>query len=465
MEPGQQIELTITDLNHNGEGVGRHEERVVFVPDPAPGDYLRVKILQIKKNYLLGQCLEILQPSPERTRPACIVADKCGGCQWQHLSLAEQRRIKQAQLKQTLERIGQFQDLPLQPLLGNDQGLAYRNKATYPLGRSTTGQVQAGYYQRQSHRLINLNQCPVQDSRLDLLLKEIKADIQFQGWSIYDESQRRGKLRHLSLRIGRRTGEMLLTLVSAQPSLTNLQPQAEIWLQRYPDLVGVALNLQPQPHNVIFGPETRIIAGRGSCREVFAGLTFELAPDTFFQVNTEVAEALLEAVFAQLDFSRYQFLVDAYCGVGAFTLPLAQRAQSGAQVMGMENNPQSIQQARHNGELNLLTDVLFWEGTVAEGLAQLETAPDFVLLDPPRKGLDRPVLDQLLHWSPQTLVYISCEPATLARDLHILGTEGDYRPVWIQGADFFPQTRHVECAVILERLGLNIEGQSDPSNP
>jgi 23S rRNA (uracil1939-C5)-methyltransferase len=455
-QPGQVISLDITDLNHTGDGVGRFQDWVVFVPDSVPGDRLQVKLTHFKSNYTQGQILQILEPSPQRVRPACIVADKCGGCQWQHLAPALQRQTKQEHLHSALKHIGKFENPELQPLLSNQVDLGYRNKATYPLARSQAGQVQAGYYRRQSHRLINLNQCPVQDSRLDPLLKEIKADIQLQGWSIYDESQKRGKLRHLSLRLGRRTGEILLTLVSTQASLANLQAQAEIWLGRYPQLVGVTLNLQPQANNLIFGPETQVLAGKGSCREIFAGLEFELAADTFFQINTEVAELLLEKILAQLNCGDVKTVLDAYCGIGTFTLPLARYlAHLNPQIIGIESHPRAVQQAQHNARLNGIEHITFLEGTVETLLPQLTTPPDLVWLDPPRKGVSPQVLNQLLAWCPETIAYISCQPATLARDLQILCAQGTYRPLWIQGADFFPQTRHLECAVILKAQSRN----------
>ena len=448
-QQGNLIELEITGLSNSGEGLGRFQERVVFVPDTVPGDRVLVRLVRLKKQYSYGQLQEILTPSPHRIRPNCIVADKCGGCQWQHIDIDYQRQSKQQQIIDALERIGGFTDLAIAPLLSSVDNLAYRNKVTYPLARSQSGQVQAGYYRRQSHHLINLNQCPVQDDRLNPFLKEIKQDIQSQGWSIYDESQQRGKLRHLALRIGRRTGEILLTLISTSPSLPGLTEQAEIWLERYPELVGVALNCQPQHNNVIFGEEIQIIVGRNSCREIFAGLEFELGPDTFFQIHTEAAESLLEAIIEQLPLTGDEHLVDAYCGIGTFTLPLAQKVKS---AIALEINAASVHQARRNAEINQITNVEFQQGKVETLLPQLSQIPDIVLLDPPRKGCDRQVLETLVAHAPRTIIYISCQPATLARDLKVLCQAVDYQLSWIQGADFFPQTAHVECAVILQRF-------------
>ena len=447
-QQGQLVEMVITDLNDTGEGVGRLDGRVVFVPDTVSGDRVLVRLVRVKSNYAQGKLHQLLEPSPHRIRPRCIVADKCGGCQWQPIDYHYQLKVKQNLVVQALERIGGFTSPPVAPVLASDVDLSYRNKATYPLKRSATGHVQAGYYQKGSHQLINLNQCPIQDSRLNPLLAEIKQDIEQQGWSIYDENRHQGKLRHLSLRIGRRTGEMLLTLVTTDWGLTNLNAQAQNWLIRYPNLVGVCVNRNPHRSNVIFGEETRCIAGQPSLREEFAGLEFHLRPDTFFQVNTEVAEGLLNVIVEQLALTGDEVLVDAYCGIGTFTLPLAKRVR---EAIGLEVQPTSVEQAQHNAQLNGINNVMFKAGSVETLLPQVGIAPDVVLLDPPRKGCDRTVIDTLIHTSPKHIVYISCKPATLARDLKLLCQTDIYQLTHVQPADFFPQTPHVECAAFLAR--------------
>jgi 23S rRNA (uracil1939-C5)-methyltransferase len=473
-QQGQLVEVTITDLNDTGEGVGRFGSRVVFVPDTVAGDRVLVRLVRVKSNYAIGKLHQLLEKSPHRIRPGCIVADKCGGCQWQHIDYNYQLEAKQNLVTQALERIGGFTSPPVAPILSADIALGYRNKATYPLRQSATGHVQAGYYQKGSHQLINLNQCPVQDSRLNPLLAEIKQDIEQLGWSVYDERRHKGQIRHLSLRIGRRTGEMLLTLVSTDWNLKNLEVQAKTWLTRYPNLVAVCVNRNPNRTNAIFGDETRCIASLGAdltgkatnipdfqrtrpyLREEFAGLQFQLQPDTFFQVNTEVAEALLNAIVEQLALAGDEVLVDAYCGIGTFTLPLAQRVR---QAIGIEVQATSVEQAQLNAQLNGISNVTFRTGAVETVLPQLEVRPDVVLLDPPRKGCvsaadaknPHTVIDTLLLTLPKRIVYVSCKPATLARDLKLLCQTGSYQLTHIQPADFFPQTPHVECAAFLVR--------------
>jgi 23S rRNA (uracil1939-C5)-methyltransferase len=449
---GDCWEVTIDSLSAEGQGVGRVEGRVVFVADSVPGDRLEVRLDRVKPSHAHGHIQTLLQPSPHRVRPACIVADKCGGCQWQAIAYDYQQQAKFDQVRQALQRVGHFEDPPVDTLLPGSEPLGYRNKSTYPLGRSATGQVQAGYYRKGSHRLINLNQCPVQDDRLDPLLAEVKQDLQAQGWSIYDESQHRGQLRHLSLRVGRRTGEQLITLVSTEANLPGAPELAQMWLERYPHLVGVCLNHNPHDTNVIFGAETQTLGGRGYLEEEFGGLRFQIRGDTFFQVYTEQAEALLGVIQEVLQLQGTEVLLDAYCGVGTLALPLARSCR---QVIGIEVQPEALAQAEINARLNGITHSQFWLGTVEEVLPQwegrMDWLPDVVLLDPPRKGCDRRVLEQLLHLAPPRIVYVSCKPATLARDLAVLCHGGPYRLIRVQPVDFFPQTPHVECVAFLDR--------------
>ncbi|HEY9770182.1 MAG TPA: 23S rRNA (uracil(1939)-C(5))-methyltransferase RlmD [Coleofasciculaceae cyanobacterium] len=448
LQQGQTVELEITDLNSSGEGVGRHEGRVVFVPNTVTGDRITTKIIQSKAKFAKGTVQQLLNPSPQRIRPKCIVADKCGGCQWQHIDMDYQREAKRQQVIQAFQRIGGFPDIQVQPILYTSDALNYRNKSTYPLARSATGQVQAGYYRYSSHKLVNLNQCPVQDERLHPLLKEVKQDIQQRGWSIYNETNHQGKLRHLSLRIGSNTGEILLTLVTTDPKLVGIEEQAQLWLDKYPGLVGVCLNINSDRTNAILGKITHTVAGKSYLREIFAGVELHIAADTFFQVNTSAAELLLQAIIEQLNLIGNETIIDAYCGVGTFSLPLARKV---SQVIGIELNPASIEQANNNAKINQIKNATFYSGRVKHCLEQIELQPDILLLDPPRKGCDPEVITAILNLQPSRIAYISCQPATLARDIKLLCQSKMYQPVQIQPVDFFPQTTHVECCVILNR--------------
>jgi 23S rRNA (uracil1939-C5)-methyltransferase len=378
------------------------------------------------------------------------VADKCGGCQLQHINYSAQLAAKQNQVIQTLQRIGGIDPMVVKPIIKADSSLGYRNKATYPLAMSPTGQVKAGYYQKGTHKIVNLNQCPIQDQRLNPLLAGIKQDIRYQGWPIYNpnvSSSTQAQLRHLSLRIGRRTGEILLTLVTTDGDLPNLVEQSQSWLEKFPNLVGVCLNRQNRRDNVIFGPVTQTVVGRDRINEFFADLQWQLGSDTFFQIYTEQAEKLLAVVRDRLSLTGQEFLLDAYCGIGTFALPLASQVH---RVLGIESHTASVTQAQINAQLNHITNVEFRAGDCSLLLPELTERPDIILLDPPRQGCDRQVISALIDRPPSQLVYISCKASTLARDLKMLVDSGRYQIQTVQPIDFFPQTAHVECVAFLQ---------------
>ncbi|MEO1340463.1 MAG: 23S rRNA (uracil(1939)-C(5))-methyltransferase RlmD, partial [Cyanobacteria bacterium J06635_13] len=264
----------------------------------------------------------------------------------------------------------------------------------------------------------------------------------------YNETTHQGKLRHLSLRIGQNTGEILLTLVTTDPQLAEIEAQAQLWMERYPELVGVCLNLNRDRTNAILGQTTYTILGKPYLREMFAGVELHIAADTFFQVNTSAAELLLESILQQLALTGSETVVDAYCGVGTFTLPIAKQVK---QAIGIELSTTSIEQANANAALNQISNVTFYAGKVRDWLPEITANPDLLLLDPPRKGCDQQVIDAILRLQPARIAYISCKPATIARDIRLLCDSGKYRLGVVQPADFFPQTTHVECCALLYR--------------
>ena len=504
---GDIVELEITDVSDSGEGVGRVNDplseglhqRVVFVPDTVTGDRITARLVNVKRQYAHGKLLEILTPSPHRVRPSCIVADKCGGCQLQHVDYDYQLTAKENQVIQALKRIGGFAEPPVAPIVGAQGNFAYRNKVTYPLGVNDVGGIKAGYYRKGTHQIVNLNQCPVQDDRLNPLLAEIKQDLQDRGWKMYQpehkgarepgkrrtgvqvvsrDAEDRGptingsskpklklrnrpaaievaiepdnspQFRHMLMRIGRRTGEILLTFVVTDFDIPNFEGQAQRWMKRYPNLVGICLNLNDRSNNSIFGTETRCIVGRDYVCETFGHLQFQLKADTFFQIYTEQAETVLDLISRRAQFQGTETLLDAYCGIGTFTLPLSKQVK---RAVGIEVHSASVFQARANARLNGINNVEFRTGEVEELLPELDIQADVVLLDPPRTGCDRAVLDALTAMQPAQIIYISCKPATLARDLQVLCEQGNYHLTHVQPADFFPQTAHVECVAFLAR--------------
>jgi 23S rRNA (uracil1939-C5)-methyltransferase len=402
------------------------------------------------KRHWLADLEQLLKPSAERQKPPCILADHCGGCSLQHLADGSQQHWKQQKVQDALERIAHLQ-VVTQPLLATERPLGYRNRAIIPLEREDNGRLRAGYYRRGSHRIVNMNRCPVLDPRIDSLIAPLKADLEASDWPVDVDCQAEGGLRHLALRVGEHTGEVLITLVSSHPQLEGLALLAAQWMARWPELVGVCLNLQPKPSNTLMGEETRVIAGRHWLLERFCGLDYRIAADTFFQVNTVQAERVVPLVLQALEALPPGALVDGYCGIGTYSLPLAAKGWS---VHGIELSAEAVKQAQANAEINNLSGVATFEaGVVSRCLPEHLNHCDVLFMDPPRKGLDSYVVQAILAKPPQTVIYLSCDPATLARDLALLVAEA-YQVESVQPIDFFPQTTHVETLTVLRRRAL-----------
>jgi 23S rRNA (uracil1939-C5)-methyltransferase len=452
MRPGDQLDLVVTGLNHRAEGVTRLPQgQVCFVPAALPGERVRVRLTHAGKRHWQAELMSVVEPSEHRCEPACHLADRCGGCSLQHCSGQAQGLWKQQLVADALQRIGHLQAI-VQPILLAPDSLAYRNRAVIPVERTDEGQLRAGYYRRGSHRIVNMNQCPVLDPRLDRLIAPLKTDLHQAGWSASPDARGEGGLRHLALRVGRGTGEVLITLISSHDSLPELDALAGRWMERWPSLVGVCLNLQPRPTNTVMGEFTRPVTGRGWLHEQFAGLRLRIGSDTFFQVNTEQAERVVPLISQALQRLRGNrgtgVLVDAYCGIGTYSLPLA---REGWQVLGLERNAEAVRLARLNAADNNLSDrCRFAAVDVQAALAEQLPGSDVLFVDPPRKGLDPATLSVVLATPPPVLLYLSCDPATLARDLGQL-TQGGYSLDLVQPIDFFPQTSHVETLAVLHR--------------
>jgi len=441
----QIAEVTITGLSHDGRGVGRHGGQVVFVPDLLPGERARVRLERGARGVLHGVCLERLNDNAERRRPACILAERCGGCSLQHLSHGGQLASKALVLGQAMTRIAQIEQRP-GPVCSDGRELGYRNRAVIPLERTPEGVIKAGYYRKGSHRIVNMNHCPVLDPRLDRLIAPIKADLEASGWPVDRHLQASGGLRHLALRVGHHTGELLITLISSHADLPEREALASQWMARWADVVGVVLNLQPSASNTLFGPRSELLAGRSWLQDRFCGLEVAIGCDTFFQVNTLQAEAVAAQMLLALP-PGDGLVIDAYCGVGAFSLPLA---AAGHRVLGLELQESSIALARRNADRNHLQEhCQFRGGSVADHLAAQLPMAKAVLVDPPRKGLESAVRQALIEQPVGRLLYLSCDPATLSRDLGELCGNGPYALTSLQPYDFFPNTSHVETLAVL----------------
>ena len=439
-----QLTLEIKDLALDGTGLAQHDGKLVFVSGALPAETATVRITGQGRGKLHAEISELTCSSPDRRDPVCILAGKCGGCSLLHWQDQAQSQWKQQQLQNTLRRVGRLECL-VEPIRSTQAVLGYRNRAIIPV-QERDNALKAGFFQRGSHQVVNMNHCPVLDPRLDALIEPLKADLQAAVWPIYNEDTQKGLLRQLVLRAGVSSGELLLGVVVRDDQFQGAQELAEQWMQRWPELVGVVLNVQPKPGNTLLGPKERLLAGRPWLMESFAGRRFQIGLGTFFQVHHQQAEALVDALRSELQLQSGEVLVDAYCGVGTLGLPLI---QEGVRLIGIEQSRESIERAQCNALLNGLEDTDFHAGSVERRLQEFLPFTDVLLLDPPRKGLDARVCEAIREQPPARMAYVSCNPATLARDLALLCADQRFELTKVVPFDFFPQTTHIEAMAIL----------------
>ena len=450
--PGLSIDVEAVDLDRDGKGLARWNNWVIVVPDLLPGERATVQLQQRQRSRWLSRRVEQISDSKDRRRPPCILANDCGGCTLQHLADSAQTRWKARQIQQTMQRIGGIDVAPAEPLVDSDRCLGYRNRALIPLKRDQNGRLKAGYYRPRSHKIVNLNHCPVLDPRLDALVEPLKRDLDATGWPADHDLIDGQGLRHLGLRLASASGDILITLISSHAELPGLEELAQSWLQRWPAVKGVCLNLQPKANNLVLGRTTHCLAGVPTIEEQFCGIKLSLSSTTFVQVNTPQAERIVQRLCDWLEIQcPGGSVVDAYCGVGTISLPLAKR---GFHVQGLELNPDSVEQARINAMHNgLSSHCSFDAGDVADLLASQLSDCQALVLDPPRRGLDQRVVASIIDQPPAALAYLSCDPATQARDLKaLLSPAGPYELEMLQPVDFFPQTTHLESLALLKRV-------------
>lgn len=438
--------MEITGLTGEGDGVGRHDGLAVFVPLTVPGDHLRVRLTELRDRYARGEIQSLASPGPGRVEARCPIYGACGGCQWQHLDYAGQLRQKVRVVTDALERIGHLQGVPVLPVLGMEDPWGYRAKGAVPFAPGA-----AGFYARGSHRVVPWpdSGCAIHHRLVNGLVEVVLDEVARRGIEPYDEATGRGLLRHLVARVGVGTGEVLAVLVVNGQGLPDEAGLARALMARAAGLVGVVKNVQTARTNVILGPTTRLLAGRDHLLERLDGLTFKVSARSFFQVNPLQAERLYRVA---LDWAGpvAGTLVDAYCGTGTLACLAARKAR---QVVGIEEIPEAVEDARENARINGIENARFLTGRVEDVLPRLAGRPEAILLDPPRKGCAPEVLEACLRHMPPWLVYVSCNPATLARDLATLTTGGPdgrrYRVEAVQPVDLFPHTAHVECVARL----------------
>jgi len=434
------IEITVDKVVAGGDGIGRAGDVVVFVPRSAPGDRLKVRINARKRNYWQGTIVDIVEPSPLRTRPACPYYGLCGGCDLQHLSYESQLIVKRLILNDALQRIGRVFVPPDSPLHG-ESPWEYRNKSQYPVAGPPW---RIGFFQRRSHLVVDISRCLVQPQVMDLIRSAVKERLEASEEVAYDEKQGSGNLRHIVIRHSQATGQASLAFVTATNELAVLTHSG--LAAKTPGLVSVVQNVNPDETNRVTGSNWVTLAGSPCYQDQVLGKTLQISAGSFFQANTPVTDLLVKRILKYLEPDGSETVVDLFCGVGTITLPVAQFVR---RVIGIEANSSAVHDARVNLELNGVGNVEIVDATAEEGIALLKAA-DTVILDPPRKGCSPELLAELVRFAPRKIIYVSCSPPTLARDLAQLQQAG-YETREIQPVDMFPQTSHVETAVKLVR--------------
>ena len=447
VQKNEYIDVIFEDLTHDGAGVAKVEGYPLFVPNGLPGEKAKIKVIKVNKGYGFGRLIEITEDSPYRVEPECPIYKECGGCQLQHMSYEGQLKAKEKQVSDVLQRIGKLENVKVHPVLGMENPWRYRNKAQVPIGEHEGGLI-GGFYQQRSHQIIDMKACIIQQEKNDEVVKKVKEICNINGVRAYDEQKHKGELRHIMARYGLKSGEVMVVLVTRTNELTGKKKIIEEIVKRIPGVKSIVQNINSKKTNVIFGDETKVLWGEEVIYDSIGDIKFAISARSFYQVNPEQTKVLYDKALEYADLTGEENVIDAYCGIGTISLFLAQKARK---VYGVEIVPEAIEDAKKNAELNGISNVEFAVGeaeTVIPEWYENGVVADVLVVDPPRKGCDEKLLQTIINMKPKKVVYVSCNPATLARDLRVL-EDGGYQTVEVQPVDMFPQTMHVECVAQL----------------
>lgn len=454
LKKNQEILLTIEDFTKEGEGLGKYQGFPFFVKDTVIGDEVRVSITKLKKNYGYARLIEIIHPSKDRVTPPCPVARQCGGCKIQQLSYDKQKEFKWNQVAGCLKRIGGFSDIEskMEPIYAMDIPWHYRNKAQYPIGRDKTGETVAGFYAGRTHTIIPNTDCLIQSSVNKQILELILDYMETNKISSYKEEIHTGLIRHVLTRVGFVTGEIMVCLIinGEKEKLKNRKELVQA-LSKIEGMTSIIVNTNTEKTNRILGAKCETLWGKDYIEDYIGNIRYQIGPLSFFQVNPVQTRVLYEKALEYADLHGQETVWDMYCGIGSISLFLAQKAK---QVYGVEIIKEAIDDARNNAKINGISNVEYFVGkaeeVVPKHLEQTGIKPDVVVVDPPRKGCDTTLLKTLLAMEPERIVYVSCDPATLARDCKIL-CEKDYEITKVAVVDQFAHSVHTEACVCLQR--------------
>ncbi|MCT1578745.1 23S rRNA (uracil(1939)-C(5))-methyltransferase RlmD [Oceanobacillus kimchii] len=437
--------LTFEDLTHEGNGVAKIEGYPLFVPDVLPDEEAKVKVVKINKNFGFGKLLELTKTSSHRVEPTCHV--HCGGCQLQHMSYDLQLQMKQDQVHNVMKKVAHLDHVPVHPILGMEEPSHYRNKVQIPVGEKN-GEVIVGFYQKRSHRILqNQDTCHIQDEAINEVLPFTRQLMNKYGIQAYDEKSHRGQLRHIMVRVGHHTKDIMIVFVTK----TSKFPEKDRIIKELTEqfqVKSIVQNVNDQRTNVVLGKKTKVLWGENYIYDKIGDLTFAISPKSFFQVNPIQTKVLYDKALEYANIDKDDVVIDAYCGIGSISLFLAQKAKK---VYGIEVVPEAIEDAKMNAEINGMNNVEFSVGQAEKVMPKWKEQgldPDVIVVDPPRKGCDVDFLEAMIAMKPKRIVYVSCNPSTLARDLRIL-EDGGFETKQVQPVDMFPSTNHVECVAEL----------------
>ena len=457
LQKNQIIELTVTGVTGEGSGVARYVSEeypapgfVVFVPQTALGDRILCRVLKVQKTHAFGKVEEILTPSPDRCDTTdCPVYGKCGGCSWRHVTYEAECRYKQSWVQDTIKRVGDI-DAPVLPLMGGDSPDRYRNKAQFPVAADADGKPVIGFYAPRSHRIIPCRDCRLQPEGYAAVLGAVERWMVENDVPAYNEVAHTGLVRHVYIRQAAVTGEMMVCIVCRDRKLPAEDALVSLLVEAAPQMVSLSVNVNPDKTNVILGRRTVTLWGADSIVDRLSGLHFRLSPHSFYQVNHAQTEKLYRLAGQAAALTGKETLLDLYCGTGTIGLSMAHTAGA---VIGVEVVEAAVRDAKKNATANRIRNARFICADAAQAAAQLAqegTHVDVVVLDPPRKGCSPDLIDTVAGMAPERVVYVSCDPATLARDLRLFAGKG-YRIQWVQPVDLFPRTAHCENVASLVR--------------
>ena len=444
------VTLEIEDCGIDGEGIGKADGFTVFVKDAVIGDTVTAKIIKAKKNYGYGRLMEVLKPSPYRVELKCEFARQCGGCQLQALSYDQQLVFKTNKVKGHLERIGGFTDIPMEPIIGMDELFHYRNKAQFPVGRNKEGKIVTGFYAGRTHNIIENRDCALGVAENKEVLDRVIAHMEKYGIEPYNEATGKGLVRHVLIRYGYFTKEVMVCLILNGNKLPK-EEQLVKSLCEIPGMTSITINVNKKHSNVILGEEIRLLWGQEYITDRIGDISYQISPLSFYQVNPMQTQKLYAKALEYADLHGEETVWDLYCGIGTISLFLAQKAKF---VRGVEIVPAAIENAKENAKLNGLENTEFFVGKAEEVLPREYKKngvyADVIVVDPPRKGCDETLLETMIEMNPERIVYVSCDSATLARDLKYLCERG-YELRKVCPVDQFGMTVHVETVVLLSQ--------------